>query len=314
MSASIDLVLVGLGKIAHDQHLPAIANHPDFRLAATVDPIGEPIDGVPHFADLASALDSVTGIAAAVLCTPPGPRARIAQCALARGLHVMLEKPPAATVAEAAQLRDLAEQHERTLFAAWHSRYAGGVAPLRTWLHGKRIERIEISWREDARVWHPGQDWIWAGDGFGVFDPGINALSILTAILAEPVSLRRAEIEPSPADPAPVRAKLELTAGNGVPVAMALDFAWPGTPDWTISLATDVGPAQLSAGGGRLQLPMATEQAFADREYHELYNRFAALIGDGMSDCDLAPLALVEEALSSGGCTARSSATEVLEP
>ena len=31
--------------------------------------------------------------------------------------------------------------------------------------------------------WHPGQEWIWQAGGFGVFDPGINALSIVTRIL-----------------------------------------------------------------------------------------------------------------------------------
>ena len=33
------------------------------------------------------------------------------------------------------------------------------------------------------RRWHPGQEWIWKAGGFGVFDPGINALSIATHII-----------------------------------------------------------------------------------------------------------------------------------
>jgi D-galactose 1-dehydrogenase len=42
---------------------------------------------------------------------------------------------------------------------------------------------VNVIWREDVRVWHPGQDWIWQPGGLGVFDPGINALSIITHIL-----------------------------------------------------------------------------------------------------------------------------------
>ena len=50
------------------------------------------------------------------------------------------------------------------------------------WLAGRTIRRVECTWKEDVRVWHPGQAWIWE-PGIGVFDPGINALSVLTRIL-----------------------------------------------------------------------------------------------------------------------------------
>ena len=42
--------------------------------------------------------------------------------------------------------------------------------------------RARSTWKEDVRQWHPGQTWIWEAGGFGVFDPGINALSILTTL------------------------------------------------------------------------------------------------------------------------------------
>ena len=41
MSAPIRLALVGMGKIAHDQHVPAIAGNADIALAATVSRTGE---------------------------------------------------------------------------------------------------------------------------------------------------------------------------------------------------------------------------------------------------------------------------------
>src|SRR3546814_14231220 len=91
----------------------------------------------------------------------------------------MLEKPPAATTTEISALADHARARGVTLFATWHSREAAGVAGARDWLSDKRIRAAHIRWKEDIRRWHPGQEWILDAGGFGVFDPGINALSIL---------------------------------------------------------------------------------------------------------------------------------------
>ena len=61
-------------------------------------------------------------------------------------------------------------------------------------LAGKRIASMDIRWHEDVRKWHPGQEWIWAPGGFGVFDPGINALSIASRILPQRLFVRSAEL------------------------------------------------------------------------------------------------------------------------
>jgi D-galactose 1-dehydrogenase len=57
------------------------------------------------------------------------------------------------------------------------------VEAARSWLAERRLSAVRIDWREDVRRWHPGQAWIWEPGGLGVFDPGINALSIATRIL-----------------------------------------------------------------------------------------------------------------------------------
>jgi D-galactose 1-dehydrogenase/L-arabinose 1- dehydrogenase len=66
----IRLGLVGLGKIARDQHLPAIAANPRFTLTATADPMvvwtGLPLCQPRRHAGGRLALDAI------VLCTPPG--------------------------------------------------------------------------------------------------------------------------------------------------------------------------------------------------------------------------------------------------
>jgi len=50
----------------------------------------------------------------------------------------------------------------------------------REWISERSIDRVTVAWCENVRQWHPGQDWLWRPGGFGVFDPGINALSIIT--------------------------------------------------------------------------------------------------------------------------------------
>ena len=51
--ATTRIAIVGMGKIARDQHVPEIAASPAFSLAATVDPAAR-LDGVEAYADLAA--------------------------------------------------------------------------------------------------------------------------------------------------------------------------------------------------------------------------------------------------------------------
>src|SRR3546814_18724024 len=112
------------------------------------------------------------------MCQPPQARFEAAAKAIRAGKHVLLEKPPGATLAEVEALTRLAEASATTLFAAWHSRYAPGVAPARAWLAARHIRRVAIVWKADVRSGHPCQQWIWEAGGFGVFDSGISAISM----------------------------------------------------------------------------------------------------------------------------------------
>jgi D-galactose 1-dehydrogenase len=295
----IRIAVVGLGKIARDQHLPALQANPAFALVATACPYGGLAEGVPGFATLADLLVAGIAVDAVAICTPPQVRHRLAAEALRNGLHVLLEKPPAATLSEAASLVDLAADAGSTVFAAWHSRFAAGVEPARKWLAGRKILNARITWREDVRVWHPGQAWIWQPGGFGVFDPGINALSIATRILPGAISLTDAELEfPANCD-APIAARLALQTATGAPIVADFDFRQTGPQTWDIEIETDAGTLLLSRGGAVLTLPGGARQA-SEAEYPALYARFAQLIGSGASEVDTAPLRLVADAFMRG--------------
>jgi len=296
---AIRVALVGIGKIARDQHIPAIAGNPNLELAATVSPGSGGVDGVPHYTSLEEMLAHESGVDAVALCSPPQVRYGLAAAAIAARRHVFLEKPPGGTLSEVAVLNAQANAAGVTLFASWHSRFAAGVEPARTWLADRTVLRATITWREDVRHWHPGQDWIWEAGGLGVFDPGINALSIVTHILPNPLLLEQASLSLPANRDAPIAAALSLRDSAGAPVSMDLDWRQTGPQSWDIEVETDAGTLKLSQGGAVLDLPGGTRRD-EDREYAGLYACFVELVRAGKSDVDVTPLRLVADAFLRG--------------
>ena len=291
------IALVGIGKIALDQHVPALNASPDWELAATVSRKGT-VAGVEAFTDIDAMLEARPDIPVVSLCLPPVPRFEAAQAVLRAGRHLMLEKPPGATLAEVHALCDLAERQGVTIYATWHSRMAMAVAAARDWLADKTVHEGRIIWREDVRKWHPGQDWIFEAGGMGVFDPGINALSILTAILPQPVRLLSADLDFPANRQAPIAARLQFSQGVGAD----FDFRQEGPQTWDMEFQTDAGQMALRMGGNRLEIDGRHVQGADDimGEYPALYARMAKLVGEGKSDADLAPMVLVADAFTLG--------------
>jgi D-galactose 1-dehydrogenase len=294
-----DIAIVGVGKIARDQHIPAIAADPRFRLAATVSRSGG-VAGVETFGSLDALLEARPDIGAVALCMPPQARFEPARAALAAGRHVMLEKPPGATLAEVGTLKRLASEAGRTLFATWHSRHAAAVAPAKAWLAGRTIRSVAIVWREDVRRWHPGQDWIWEPGGLGVFDPGINALSIMTEILPLPLHLTAAELEVPGNRQTPIAARLAFSGPGGATGTADFDWRQEGPQTWEIAVETDGGTLTLTDGGAAMAVDGTTVPVERQDEYPGLYARFADLIATGASDADTHPLMHVADAFMLG--------------
>ncbi|MGB8814197.1 MAG: Gfo/Idh/MocA family oxidoreductase [Paracoccaceae bacterium] len=294
----IDVTVVGVGKIARDQHLPAIAGNADFRLVAAVSRHGR-VEGVPNFTDFDDYL--ARGPKGAIaLCTPPDVRLQYCLAAIAAGRDLLIEKPPAATLGEIETIIAAAQSAGVVLFATWHSRFAPGVAPARDWLTGRRIDGVTITWREDVRRWHPGQDWIWQPGGFGVFDPGINALSILTEILPGPMHVDSADLEVPANAATPIAARLAMTARGLVPVTADFDWRQEGPQTWEIEVQTEGRVLKLARGGAVLTIDGGGVEVGPEAEYPEIYRRFARLIASRGSDADIAPLRLVADACLKG--------------
>lgn len=291
---SLAIGLVGLGAIARAQHLPAIAETDGVHLAAIASR-NATLPDQPSYPDLPAMLAAEPEIGVVSLCTPPQGRFDQAMAVLRAGRHLMLEKPPGMTLSEVEALRETAAKAGLTIFATWHSRAAAAVQPAREWLAGRAISAIRIDWREDVRKWHPGQDWIWQPGGLGVFDPGINALSILTRILRQPVRLTSAALSIPQGRQTPIAADLELRAGD-TPITARFDWRARGEELWRITLQTDRGEAILDKGGAEFSVDGEIIAAGENREYASLYARMRDLVRAGQSDLDLAPMHLVADA------------------
>ncbi|RUX10852.1 Gfo/Idh/MocA family oxidoreductase, partial [Mesorhizobium sp. M2A.F.Ca.ET.037.01.1.1] len=249
-SNPIKLGIVGVGKIVRDQHLPAVAKDGDYRLVAAASRHGK-VDGIPNYPTIEAMIAAEPDLEAVSLCMPPQFRYDAARTALEAKKHVFLEKPPGATVSEVEHLKALAEKNGVSLFASWHSRYAPAVEAARAFLASVKLTSAAINWKEDVRRWHPNQEWIWEPGGFGVFDPGINALSIATHILP-PMFITSAVLDFPENRAAPVAAHVAFRTSNGLPVAMELDWLQTGPQSWDILAETDKGKMALSGGGAKL--------------------------------------------------------------
>lgn len=296
----LKIAILGFGKIAADQHVPSIGGNPRLELVATSSRSGA--GPPPSFTDWRQLIRQVEGLEAVAITTPPGARYAIARECIEAGLHVLLEKPPTVTLSEIEDLACLAEAQGVTLFATWHAQHNPAVAAAANALAGKRIAQIRVTWHEDVHKWHPGQRWIWEPGGFGVFDPGINALSILVKIFPGALFVRSAELAFPENAQTPIAAEIELAseAADG-PLDCSFDWRRTQGEEWTILIRTSDGAdVRLLGGGSRLSIGGAEQAVAGPGEYPDLYREFVQLIDERRSLVDVRPLRLVADCLLAG--------------
>ena len=284
--------IVGIGKIAQDQHLPVIAKNANFKLVAVVSQRGAAVPGVPTFRTPSEMYKAVSDLDVVAVCTPPSVRHRIAKEALEQRKHVLIEKPPTPTVSELFDLIAEARKQKSALFATWHSQFNSAVSEARRQLSGATIRSLDIQWKEDVRYWHPGQEWVWQPGGFGVFDPGINALSIVTRIMPEPILLQSADLSFPKNCYTPIAASLVFRLASGRPAKLAAEFDWRETGEQTWDITIEVADGRklkLTKGGARLSIDDKVIIDEPPAEYEAIYARFDELLSRGESDTTWPP-------------------------
>lgn len=293
------IALAGIGKIARDAHIPALDASPDWELACTISR-NAGVDGVRGVTDIDAFLADPQGIDCVSLALPPGPRFDYAVRAINAGMNVMLEKPPGRTLAEARHLQHLAEARGVTLYASWHSRMGAAVTHVAKLLKGADIAELRIDWREDVREWHPGQDWVFEAGNLGVFDPGINAMSILVAILDQQPHLTAAHLIVPENGQTPIAADLTFSHPGGGAISGRLDWRHQGQAVWDMWIKADGADIALCKSGSELTIDGTAVDVGPTAEYPACYALFADLVRRAASEVDLRPLEQVADAFLVG--------------
>lgn len=295
--APTKVALIGFGKVAREQHLPAIAANRHFELVAVADPVGTCAD-LPSYPDLRTMIGAGQLVDAVSICTPPAMRSAIAQDALGFGCHVLLEKPPAAVPSQLMALADLAKLKALGLYASWHSRETSCVDLAQSWLADKQIDKVSVVWREDIRKWHPGQDWLLAEGGLGVFDPGINAIAILTEVLPCKIWAESADMLVPVNRDSPISATALLRCDTGGRVTLDFNFLHTGPEQWDILIEADGQLLELRNCGRELLIDEVKHADAQEEKYARIYRRFACVVEDEQVAADVVPLSLVTDIMA----------------
>jgi len=297
------IAIIGVGKIAVDQHLPVIDKSRDFQVAATVSTRGIGHGGLPVFHTPAELYRAMPEVKLVAVCTPPGVRHAIVREALDAGMDVLMEKPPTPTISELDDLVAYAKKKKRVLFQTWHSQYNAAVDQAKKLLKKEGVASVRIDWRESVRKWHPEQEWVWQPGGFGVCDPGINALSIFSKIMPFPVFVESARLSFPANRQTPVDVEIAFKSGEANQPKLSAGFNWLETQGeiWTITIETGRGnQVKLEKGGTVLRVNGVVKVEKPSEEYEGIYERFAELLKKKKSDVDSAPLRLVADAFLLG--------------
>jgi D-galactose 1-dehydrogenase len=134
----------------------------------------------------------------------------------------------------------------------------------------------------------------------GVFDPGINALSIVTHLLALPLFVESAELRVPDNCQSPIAASIKMSDARHLDVRAEFDFDHGHDELWSIEIRCAEGILRLDNGGALLSIDGVRQAVSEEGEYAAVYRHFQQLIGDNASDLDLQPLRLVADSFFVG--------------
>ena len=158
----VKLLLAGTGLIGH-RHMQHILEHPELELVGVIDPLitDEKIEGVKTYHSLNDVNNVAEGI---ILATPTDTHADLTIQALEMGMHVLVEKPVAASLLEADKMISASEKTGLSILVGHHRHHhplvsetinilksgkiGRPVAASLMWLMRKQDEYFDVDWRK----------------------------------------------------------------------------------------------------------------------------------------------------------------------
>lgn len=142
--------LIGFGFIQAKGHVPAYLKRSDVEIVAVADTcearrflVQDVLPKARVYTDYEILLESeADNLDFVDIATPPAFHAEIAQAALAKGLHVLCEKPLTCTVTEARDLLKAARESKRVLFPCHNYKHAPVVRAIREIIESGKIGKV----------------------------------------------------------------------------------------------------------------------------------------------------------------------------
>ncbi len=254
MPSSLRIAIVGTGGVA-ELHAAAVAAHPHAELVAVTDHTRAKAEdfaarwGEPAVYDDLDALLAAEHPDVVLICTPPAAHPAQTIASVAAGAHVVVEKPPAPSLAELDTMRAAATAADRRLAVVFQQRTGTAAAHVRGLLQSGELGRPLLA---DCRtLWFRGEDYFavdwrgtWATEGGGTtLGHGIHQLDLLAYLLGDWASVQgrlwRLDRETETED----ASTATVTFANGV-VAQVLTSAV--SPRQTSSIRIDTQRATIT--------------------------------------------------------------------
>lgn len=140
--------VAGVGHWARTAHLPALATHPAAEVVALADPDAANLDRSRQRYDIEACFDdpqtmiATTPMDALVIAAPHVHHYPIAAAAIARGIHVLIEKPLVLDPADGRRLIAAAEANRVEIVVGYTWHYNDQVLIARRWIAEGRIGSI----------------------------------------------------------------------------------------------------------------------------------------------------------------------------
>lgn len=214
--------LVGLGAVAREIHLPALAGHPRARLVAAADPATGALEGAARATPSARLYRDAEAMLAAerpdvaIVATPPHTHRDLCLLALHYGAHILCEKPFVAALAEADDVIAAADAARRQVAVNHQYRYLPFYREPARRLRAGELGRLYFVHAEQRLFLPPEREFGWRGElrRRVLFEFGMHVLDLLAWFFGD--------------DPLAVSARMpRVLAGDPTDVLVVLRLDYP---------------------------------------------------------------------------------------
>jgi len=253
MKTPVNFLLVGTGGIAQS-YASAFETHPDAALVAVADVRLNAAQamatrfGCPAFTSLTDALDATPAVNAVILCTPPNTHEELTLAALARGQHVLCEKPFTLTIESARRMATEADRAGRLLTMASKFRYVADISRARDLIESGTIGEVILF--DNAFTGRVDMSKRWNADpavsGGGVLiDNGTHSVDIMRYFLGPLAEVHAVEGKRVQGLPVEDTARLFVRSSAGVMGSVDLSWSLNKELDWYVNVYGSAGAVQV---------------------------------------------------------------------